>query len=110
MMIEIESLGAGSLSVASEEGRIRKAVVSSRIKRYTRAATAATGIAVNSVSLAGTDSISSTLQKSGYQVMHLFGAEDGRPALKGDADDVAENVDELALDEHVSFVYELLKR
>ena len=110
MMIEIESLGAGSLSVASEEGRIRKAVVSSRIKRYTRAATAATGIAVNSVSLAGTDSISSTLQKSGYQVMHLFGAEDGRPALKGDADDVAENVDELVLDEHVSFVYELLKR
>ena len=110
MIIEIESLGAGSLSVASEEGRIRKAVVSSRVKRYTRNATAATGIAVSSTSLAGTDSIASTLQKAGYQAMHLFGAEDGRPALKGSADDVVENVDELALEEHVGFVYELLKR
>jgi len=110
LMIEIESLGAGNLSVASEEGRVRKSVVSSRIKRYTREATVATGIAVSSVSLAGTDSIASTLQKAGFQAMHLFGEEDGRPALKGSADDVVENVDELALEEHGSYVYELLKR
>ena len=109
MMIEIESLGAGSLSVAKEEGRVRKVTVSSRVKRFTRAATAATGLALDSVSLAGKDSIASTLQKAGFQAMHLFGAEDGRPALKGSADDVVENVDELALEEHVSYVYELLK-
>ena len=109
MIIEIESLGAGVLSVASEEGAVRKVAASSRIKRYTRAATAETGIAVDNVSLAGTDSIASTLQKAGFQTMHLFGAEDGRPALKGSADDVLENVDENALAEHVGFVFELLK-
>lgn len=110
MMIEIESLGAGELSFASEEGRIRKTAVSSRVKRFTRAATAETGVAVSSVSLVGTDSIASTLQKAGYQAMHVFGAEDGRPALKGSADDVVENVDEVLLEEHIGFVYELLKR
>ena len=109
MIIEIESLGAGTLSVASEEGRIRKVTASSRVKRFTRAATAATGIALDSVSLFGTDSIASTMQKAGLKTMHLFGAEDGRPALKGSADDVLENVDEHVLDEQVSFVFELLK-
>ena len=109
MIIEIESLGAGVLSVAKEEGRARKVVASSRVKRFTRSATAATGISVDSVSLAGTDSIASTLQKAGYQTMHLFGAEHGRPALKGSADDVLENVNEHALEEHVNFIFELLK-
>ncbi|MBQ9003806.1 MAG: hypothetical protein IJ087_18325 [Eggerthellaceae bacterium] len=109
MVIEIESLGAGSLSVATEEGRIRKVTASSRVKRYTRSAVSATGIALDEVSLSGTDSIASVVQKAGFQSMHLFGAENGRPALKGSADDVLENVDELLFDDHVNFVYELLK-
>lgn len=109
IIVEIESLGAGTLAVASEEGRVRKVSASSRIKRFTRGATAATGIPVDSVSLAGTDSIASTMQKAGHQAMHLFGAEDGHPALKGSPDDVLENVNEQILEEHVSFIYELLK-
>ena len=109
MVIEIESLGAGALSVATEEGRVKKVSASSRIKRYTRSAIAATGIALDEVSLAGTESIASTIQKAGFQVMHLFGAEDGRPALKGSADDVLENIDELTLEDNVTFIYELLK-
>lgn len=109
MVIEIESLGAGALSVATEEGRVRKVTASSRVKRYTRGAISATGIALDDVSLAGTDSIASVVQKAGYQSMHLFGAENGRPALKGSADDVLENVDELLFDDHVNFVFELLK-
>ena len=42
--------------------------------------------------------------------MHLFGEENGKPALKGSADDVLENIDELALDENVNFLLELVKR
>lgn len=110
MVIEVESLGAGALSVATEEGRIRKVTASSRVKRYTRSAVSATGIALDNVSLAGTDSIASVVQKAGFQSMHLFGAENGRPALKGSADDVLENVDELLFDDHVNFVFELLKQ
>lgn len=109
MLIEVESLGAGVLSVASEEGQFRTVKASSRIKRFTRAATESTGIALDQVRLVGSDSIASTAQKTGVQSMHLFGAENGRPALKGDADDVAENVDELVLEENVSYLMELIK-
>ena len=109
MVIEIESLGLGNLSVASEEGRFRKVNASSRIKRYMRGAQAATGIMPSNISLAGSDSIASIVQKAGFQAMHLFGEEEGRPALKGSADDVLENIDEDILDDNVNFLMELLK-
>ncbi|MBO4352335.1 MAG: hypothetical protein J5818_02450 [Eggerthellaceae bacterium] len=109
MVIEVESLGLGKLCVASEEGRFRKVNASSRIKRYMRNAQAATGITPGSVSLAGSDSIASVIQKAGFQAMHLFGEEDGKPALKGSADDVLENIDEDLLDDNVNFLMELLK-
>ena len=110
MVVEVESLGLGELAFASEEGRYRKLKASSRVKRYMRQATAATGISPSSVSLSGSDSITTVLQKAGCQTMHLFGEEGGRPALKGSADDVLENVDELTLDENVNFLLELVKR
>ena len=110
MVIEIESLGAGVLSVASEEGRFRTTKASSRVKRFTKSATEATGITLDEHKILNSDSITTTVQKAGFQAMHLFGAEDGRPALKASADDVAENVDELILEENVSFLMELLKQ
>lgn len=109
-VIEVESLGAGALAVATREGEMRKISASSRIKRYTRDAVASTGIALDEVDMSGTESIASIVQKAGFQSMHLFGAENGRPALKGSADDVIENVDELLLNDYVNFVFELLKR
>ena len=109
MIIEVDSVGQGELSVASEEGRFLKVTASSRIKRYTRAAQEATGIRLESLSLAGRESIASIAQKAGFQSMHLFGAENGRPALSGSADDVLENLDEEVLDEHINFLMELLK-
>ncbi len=109
MIIEVESLGAGDLSVASHEGATKKVGASTRIKRYTREAVAATGIPLNEVDLSGTDSIASIIQEAGFQSMHLFGAENGGIALKGSADDVFENVNEFTLEENVRFIYELLK-
>lgn len=110
MIIEVESLGAGELAVASAEGRIKRVAASSRVKRYTRTATAATGIAPGSVDLTGSDSASSILQAAGYQSMHLLGVENGAPALKGSPDDIMENVDDLLLDDNVNFLMELLKK
>ena len=110
MIIEVESLGAGELCVAGTEGRIRPMTASSRAKRYTRAASTATGIVPGSVSLAGSDSATSILLSEGYQAMHLLGVENGAPALKGSADDVMENVDDLLLDDNVNFIMELLKK
>ena len=110
MIIEVESLGAGELSVATAEGRMKRIAASSRVKRYTRAATAATGIAPGGVDLTGSESASSIFQAAGYQSMHLLGVEDGAPALKGSPDDIMENVDDLLLDDNVNFLMELLKK
>lgn len=110
MVIEVESLGAGELCTASAEGRVRQVTASSRIKRYARAATAATGIAPGTVDLTGSDSAASIIQSAGYQAMHLLGVEGGKPALKGSPDDILENVDDLLLDDNVNFLMELLKK
>ena len=109
MVIELESLGVGELCVASEEGQFRKMQASSRIKRFTRGASEVTGIVLGQVKLA-TDSITTVVQKSGMQAMHLLGVEDGRPALKGSADDILENVDELIFEENINYIVELLKQ
>ena len=109
MIIEIESLGLGELSVASAEGRMKRVETSSRFKRFTREATAATGIAPGSVDLTGTDSAASMFQTAGFQAMHLFGVEDGQPALKGSPDDILENIDDLLFDDNVNYLMELLK-
>ena len=109
MVIELESLGVGELCVASEEGQFRKMQASSRIKRFTRGAAEATGIVLGQIKLA-TDSITTVMQKSGLQAMHILGVEDGRPALKGSADDIYENVDELIFEENINYIVELLKQ
>ncbi len=109
MIIEVESLGEGTLSIATAEGMFKRLNASSRVKRFIRKASAATGIKPGEVSLVGYDSIASTVQAAGFQAMHLFGAEKGRPALKGSADDVMENIDENLLEDNVNFLMELLK-
>ena len=109
MIVEIESLGLGELSTVTEEGLFHKVKASSRVKRFTRAASAATGLSLGTVNLMGTDSVASLAQRSGLQAMHLTGVEEGRPALKGSVDDVLENIDEEILEENVDFLMELLK-
>ena len=109
MVVELESLGVGELCVATEEGSFRRLQASSRVKRFTRGATEATGIVLGHVKTA-TDSITTVLQSGGLQAMHIMGVEDGRPALKGSADDIMENVDEMLLEENIDYIVELLKQ
>ncbi|MBR0404725.1 MAG: hypothetical protein IJI68_05935 [Eggerthellaceae bacterium] len=109
MVVELESLGVGELCVASEEGTFRKLQASSRIKRFTRGATEATGLVLGQVKTQ-TDSITTVLQSGGVQAMHIMGVENGRPSLKGSADDIIENVDEMLLEENIDYIAELLKQ
>ena len=109
MVVEVESLGLGELCVATEEGSFRRLQASSRIKRFTRGATEATGLVPGSVKTV-TNSITTVLQSGGLQAMHLMGVEDGRPALKGSPDDIMENVDEMLLEENIDFIVELMKQ
>ena len=101
---------ADGAKIAAELGCSRVVLARELSYENIKAATEATGIVLDEVKLTGTDSIATTIQKAGYQAMHLFGAEEGRPSLKGSADDVVENVDELILEDNVEYIMELLKQ
>lgn len=109
IIIDINALGAGTLSMIECEGTYRKAKTSSRMKRYIKKASQATGLSVSNASIEWNDSAASVAIKQGFQAMHLVGMDGAKPAFFGDADDVMENVDEKTLRENTDFIMELLK-
>lgn len=109
IIIELDSLGAGSLSMIDREGEYRKAKTSSRMNRYIRKVSQATGLPVDHAAILWGDSAASVAIKQGFQAMHLVGMEGGKPAFFAQEDDVFENVDEEILRDNADFVMELLK-
>lgn len=109
IIIELEALGGGDLCMIDNEGGYRVAKTSSRMKRYTRKASQASGVSIGSASLLWKSGVSSYAINHGLQAMHLAGMEGGKPAFFGDKDDTVDNVDEGLLRERVDFVMELLK-
>lgn len=109
IIVDLDALGAGSLSMVEREGAYRKAKTSSRMKRYIKKASQATGISVDSAQIGWQDSAASYAIKRGFQAMHLVGMEGAKPALFAQGDDVLENIDEETLGGSADFVMELLK-
>ena len=108
-IVDIDAIGAGDLTMIEREGFLKPSKASSRMKRYIRKASQATGIKVASGALLGEESAASYAAKHGCQVTHLVGMEGGKPALYGQQDDIVENVDEKKLASNVDFLMELLK-
>ncbi|OUO92542.1 aminopeptidase [Gordonibacter sp. An230] len=109
IIIDLDGLGAGDLCMVELEGQYRTVKTSSRMKRYVRKASQATGLDVGSTQLPWMDSSASYAMKHGYQAMHLVGMHGGKPAYFAQADDVLENVEEDKLEKSANFVMELLK-
>lgn len=109
VIIELSALGAGDLCVVSEEGRIRSVKAPSRMTRYIRKATQASGVSVGSAKMKWHESAASYAMKQGCQALHLCGMAGQKPALFAQMDDTLDNVDERLLAENASFVMELLK-
>ena len=111
ILIELvmEALGGGDLCMIDNEGGYSVAKTSSRMKRYTRKASQASGVSIGSASMLWKSGVSSYAINHGLQAMHLAGMEGSKPAFFGDKEDVIENVDEGLLRERVDFVMELLK-
>lgn len=109
VIVELSALGAGDLCVVSEEGRIRSVKAPSRMTRYIRKATQASGVAVGSAKMKWHESAASYAMKQGCQALHLCGMDGQKPALFAQMDDTLDNVDERLLAENASFVMELLK-
>ena len=108
-IVDIDAIGAGDLTMIEREGFLKPSKASSRMKRYIRKASQATGIKVASGALLSEESAASYAAKHGCQVTHLVGMEGGKPALYGQQDDIVENIDEKKLASNVDFLMELLK-
>lgn len=108
-IVDIDAIGAGDLTMIECEGFLKPSKASSRMKRYIRKASQATGTKVASGALLGEESAASYAAKHGCQVTHLVGMEGGKPALYGQQDDIVENIDEKKLASNVDFLMELLK-
>lgn len=108
-IVDIDAIGAGDLTMVEREGFLKPSKASSRMKRYIRKASQATGIKVATGALLSEESAASYAAKHGCQVTHLVGMEGGKPALYGQQDDIVENIDEKKLASNVDFLMELLK-
>lgn len=108
-IVDVDAIGAGDLTMIEREGFLKPSKASSRMKRYIRKASQATGIKVASGALLSEESAASYAAKHGCQVTHLVGMEGGKPALYGQQDDIVENIDEKKLASNVDFLMELLK-
>ena len=108
-IIDLDALGAGDLTMIEREGYLKPAKVSSRMKRYIRKASQASGVKIANGSMMWEESAASFATKHGQQAMHLVGMDGAKPALYGQVDDTIENIDDRKLNDNVQFLMELLK-
>ena len=109
IIIDLDALGAGELCMVEREGSYRSVKTSSRMKRYVKKASQATGLSVGSAQLLWEDSAASVASKQGHQAMHLVGMDGAKPAFYAQANDMMEIIDEETLRANADFVMELLK-
>ncbi len=109
IIIELEGMGAGELSLVEREGAYKAVASSSRMKRYVKKASQALGMSVPSAQICWKDSAASYAVKHGFQAMHLAGMDGAKPALFAQADDVMENIDVEKMLGNSDFIMELLK-
>ncbi|WP_172135731.1 aminopeptidase [Adlercreutzia sp. ZJ473] len=109
VIVNLDGLGAGELTLVEQEGTYRPVKGSSRMKRFVRKASSALGMSVGAGSMLWKDSATACAARRGYQTMHLAGMEAGKPALYGEAHDVADAVDEETMLRNADFVMEILK-
>ena len=109
LIVELEALGAGELTLIDKEGTYVPKKASSRMKRLVRKAGQATGLKVPEASMEWRNSASAYALKHGQQALHLAGMDGRKPAFFAEEDDVIENIDNDMLALNSDFVMEVLK-
>ena len=109
MVIDLDGLGAGELSLIEQEGMFRPVKMSSRMKRYVRKASVSLGLSVGKGTMLWRNSAASVAARQGYQTLHLAGLAGGKPAYMGQADDVMDNISEDIMQDNADFVMELIR-
>ena len=109
LIVELEALGAGELTLIDKEGTYVPKKASSRMKRLVRKAGQATGLKVPEATMEWRNSASAYALKHGQQALHLAGMDGRKPAFSAEEDDVIENIDNDMLALNSDFVMEVLK-
>lgn len=109
LIVELEALGAGELTLIDKEGTYVPKKASSRMKHLVRKAGQATGLKVPEATMEWRNSASAYALKHGQQALHLAGMDGRKPAFFAEEDDVIENIDNDMLALNSDFVMEVLK-
>lgn len=110
IIIDVQAMGAGELTLIDKEGTYLPKKASSRMKRLVKKAGSAVGLSVPTSSMTWMDSSSAFALKHGQQALHLAGMDSRKPAFFAQANDVVENIDQDQLSLNADFVMELLKQ
>lgn len=109
VIVNLEALGAGTLSYLEKEGAIKQVSCSPRMKRFIRKTSQASGVDIHAERVDWRESPASYAQKHRMQAMTLVGMDGKKPAYYAEADDILENIDAEALNRSANVVVELLK-
>ena len=109
LIVELEALGAGELTLIDKEGTYVPKKASSRMKRLVRKAGQATGLKVPEATMEWRNSASAYALKHGQQALHLAGMDGRKTAFFAEEDDVIENIDNDMLALNSDFIMEVLK-
>lgn len=108
IIIELQGLGAGELTLIDKEGTFLPKKASSRMKRLVKKAGQAVGLSVPTGTMEWMNTAAGYALKHGQQSMHLAGMAAKKPAFFAEADDIVENIDDDQLALNADFVMELL--
>lgn len=110
VIINLEALGAGTLSVIDQESEIFKTHrPSSRIKRFVRQASERSGVTYHATPLTRRETPATIAMSRGVQSFTVAGMGDGNTALYSAENDIVENLDPEALKEASKFIMAVLK-
>ena len=109
IVVNLDGLGAGDLTLIEREGTYRAVKMSSRMKRLTRKASSALNRAIGAGTMLWGDSTAACAMRHGLSTMHLAGMDGAKPAFFGELDDVVENIDDDLLEANADYVTEVLR-
>ena len=109
VIIDVEGMGAGELSLVNSEGLLRKSKTASRLKRYVRSAANKLGMVVPSVDLSWGESSAAFANRCGFKTLRFVGMDGAKPAYYMSKNDVVENIDENKLRTNVKYLLQLIQ-
>lgn len=110
VIINLEALGAGTLSVVEQESSLLKNYrPSSRIKRFVRQASERSGVSYHTGAITRRQTPATIAMSRGIQAFTVAGMADGNTALYSAENDIVENIDPEAMSQASKFVMTILK-